>query len=267
MACRVTNVDPNRYHKSDQKIYYQGMNSLFAATPSPFAPLPSTSEAPNGLVASYQDLRTGCRFVVATPAAQRQLWEAYLLGAQRSYRKHDVESVLEYNEIRDGASTAIFFVALDPCGAVVGGMRLQGPYRETAQAHAIAEWGSCDGASELHREITERLDDGVVEMKTGWVDDLFPGRSALTDAMARMFVHALTLMNVRYVLGTVAKHARRRWMTTGGVVSEDVAPVAYPDERYQTVPMWWDRETFADLADADQLPHIVFEAAQLPVAA
>ena len=215
-------------------------------------------------VASYRDLQTGCRFLVATPSGQPELWRSYLLGAQCSYRKHDVESVLEFDEVADGASTAIFFVAVDGAGAVVGGMRAQGPYREAGEAHAVLEWGHHEGAAQLRDEITSRLPAGVIEMKTGWVDDTFVERHALTDAMARMFVHALTLMEVRYALGTVAKHAQRRWLTTGGVVSENVCAVAYPDARYQTVPMWWDRETFADLAAAPQLPHIVFETAQLP---
>ncbi|SDP19460.1 hypothetical protein SAMN04515671_3204 [Nakamurella panacisegetis] len=215
------------------------------------------------LVASYRDLDTGCRFLVARPVQQPTLWRAYLAGAQQSYRKHDVESVLEYDQVVDGRSTAMFFAAVAPDGSVVGGMRVQGPYREVAQAHAIAEWGGAEGSDELEREIRTRLSAGVVEMKTGWVDDLFPGRDALTNAMARIFVHTLTLMDVRYALGTVARHARRRWQTTGGTVSEDVCPVAYPDARYQTVPMWWDRETFADLSAAHQLPHIVYEAAQL----
>ena len=217
-----------------------------------------------GVVARYRDLLTGCLFVVAEPAAQPGLWREYLQGAETSYRKHDVESVLEYDSIIDGRQTALFFVALDESGAVVGGMRVQGPYSTPAQAHALTEWAGRPGTDELRQEIASRLAQGVVEMKTGWVQDAHPRRSELTDAMARMFVHALRLMDVRYVLGTVAEHARRRWQSTGGTISENVCAVAYPDDRYRTVPMWWDRETFADTALAHQLPHIVYEAAQLP---
>jgi hypothetical protein len=73
----------------------------------------------------------------------------------------------------------------------------------------------------------------------------------------------MNLMGVRYALGTVATHAVKRWQTTGGVVSANVVPVAYPDDRYRTVLMWWDRKTFADLAAFEQLPAIMDESAQL----
>jgi hypothetical protein len=53
-----------------------------------------------------------------------------------------------------------------------------------------------------------------------------------------------------------------RWQTTGGVVSPRVAPVGYPDDRYLTSPMWWDRETYADLAAPNQLPLLIDESAQ-----
>jgi len=47
------------------------------------------------------------------------------------------------------------------------------------------------------------------------------------------------------------------------VVSADVAPVAYPDNRYRTVLMWWDRETFAQLAVIEQLSAIMDESARI----
>ena len=92
-------------------------------------------------------------------------------------------------------------------------------------------------------------------------------RTELTAGLARIFVHSINLMGVRYAFGTVATHAVKRWQTTGGVVSANVSPVAYPDNRYRTVLMWWDRETFADLAAVEQLPAIMDESAQLTAGA
>src|ERR1700712_5322390 len=122
------------------------------------------------MTAWYEDPSSGCSFVVATPAQQPGLWLAYLDGARRSYRKHGVEGVLEYDQVVDGSDTALFFVALDDRGAVVGGMRVQGAYLEVDQAHAIAEWAGREGTDELRSEIAARIADGVIEMKTGWVD-------------------------------------------------------------------------------------------------
>ena len=64
-------------------------------------------------------------------------------------------------------------------------------------------------------------------------------------------------------LGTVAAHAVRCWQTTGGVVSRTVTPVAYPDDRYRTAAMWWDRDTYADHTASEQLARLIDESAQL----
>ncbi len=184
-----------------------------------------------------------------------------------AYRKHDVEGVLQYNAIRDGSSTALFFTALEPDGHVTGGMRVQGRYHCADQANAVQEWAGHESVTQVYQEISERIPAGVIEMKAGWVGDDARRRKDLTAGLARIFIHSMNLMDVRYALGTVATHAVKRWRTTGGVVSTNVLPVAYPDNRYRTVLMWWDRETFADLAVVKQLPAIINESAQLSAGA
>ena len=217
----------------------------------------------DAFLASYQDPVSGCRLVVATPSEQPKLWRRYLQGAAESYRHHGVESVLEYDDVIDGRATTMFFAALDDANEVVGGMRVQGPYSVPHQAHAVSEWGGAEGTHELVHEIQARIAGGVIEMKTGWVRDDAPQRRAVTDAVARIFVHSLQLTGARYALGTVAQHAQHRWKTTGGQVSESICPVAYPDDRYRTVVMWWDREQIGDLAAVSQLPHLLQESAQI----
>ena len=107
--------------------------------------------------------------------------------------------------------------------------------------HALAEWAGRDRAATLRAEISDRIPAGVIEMKTGWVSPDVPRRLELTAALARVFVDAMTRLDVCSALGTVAAYVVRRWQTTGGVVSTTVAPVAHPDDRYLTAPMWWDR--------------------------
>ncbi|MGS0688040.1 hypothetical protein ACVBEQ_23265 [Nakamurella sp. GG22] len=226
-----------------------------------FSALTSTAHFGNR-VGRYFDPVSGCHFVIARPAAQPELWSAYLGGARISYRRFGVERVLEYDKTRDGRSTALFFAAIDRDGQVAGGMRAQGPYPHADRAHAVVEWAGHDGAAALHAEISERIPAGVIEMKTGWVSHHAARRMEVTAALARVFVHSMTLLNVRYALGTVAAHAVARWQTTGGVVSATVPPVAYPDDRYLTSAMWWDRESYADLATAEQLPRLIDESAQ-----
>jgi len=214
-------------------------------------------------IGRYFDPSSRCHFVVARPLARPRLWKEYLRGARASYRRYGVESVLEYDNVIDGRSTAVFFAALDGGGRDVGGMRAQGPYLNAREAHALTEWAGRKGSDELRREIAERIPAGVIEMKTGWVLHDVPLREELTSALARIFVHSLLLLGVRYAMGTVAAHAAKRWQTTGGVVSPQVTAVAYPDDRYLTKLMWWDSETYAGLAIAEQLPNLISETAQL----
>jgi hypothetical protein len=76
-------------------------------------------------------------------------------------------------------------------------------------------------------------------------------------------VHALTVLDVRYAFCTAASHAVPRWESSGGVVSTEVAPVPYPDDRYQTSLMWWDRQHVLELMTGRQLRAVVSELALL----
>jgi hypothetical protein len=205
------------------------------------------------VLGEYREARSGCRFVYARPADQPELWEAYLCGAADNYRRFGVEHVLEYETIRTGESTTVFVAALDDRDRVVAGVRAQGPYRTAGDAHALVEWGGRPGSGALRREITERLDGGVIELKAGWVSAISPARRALTPALARTAFHIIRLMQVQFALCTVADHAVRRWQSSGAQISTDVTPVAYPDPRYRTVPIWWDKETMLDKSDRSHL--------------
>lgn len=214
------------------------------------------------VVGDYFDPVSGRLFVVARPAARPELWAAYIEGAWLSYRQHGVESAVDYDLVRDGKSTSLFFAAVEPGGRVVGGGRVQGPYTHVEQASAVREWAGREGTQELRRQIAARLDDGVIEIKAVWVDRDAVRHGELTAALARMFVHSLKLMGVRYAFCTAASHAVRRWESSGGVVSADVAAVAYPDERYETLLMWWDRQNVFGLIAGEQVPALLAESGQ-----
>ena len=208
------------------------------------------------------DAVSGRLFVVARPAAQPDLWAAYLEGARVSYCRYGVESAVDYDRVRDGAATSLFVAAVGSDGRVVGGLRVQGPYTRVDQACALREWAGREGTRELRRQLGRRLREGVVEVKAAWVDRDADRHDALTAVVARMFVHVLTLMNVRYAFCTAASHAVQRWESSGGVVSAEVAPVAYPDARYRTMLIWWDRHLVDDLMAGDQLDAMVLELAR-----
>lgn len=209
---------------------------------------------------AYSDPTSGRNFIFARPSARSDLWNSYLDGARRSYRQHGVEAAIEYGQVRDGRSTALFVVAVDDAGLVVGGLRVQSRLADPEQAHAMREWAGRPGTAEMRAQIAHRLPAGVIEVKAVWVDHVSDHRPSLIAALARAFVHAMDVLDVRYALCTAAQHAAPRWQTSGGVISSDVAAVAYPDERYRTVLMWWDRDRIADLVTADQYAALTRES-------
>jgi hypothetical protein len=218
---------------------------------------------PEKVVGGYTGADGGHSFLFAEPSLQPALWVSYLDGARRSYRQHGVESAVEYDDVKDGRSTALFAVALDDRGQVVGGLRVQRPLTSPEQAHAASEWAGRPGTAEMFSQIALRLPFGVVEVKAVWVDDSTDHRAALIAALARAFVHAMDLMQVRYALCTAAHHAAKRWQTSGGVVATEVDPVPYPDARYRTRLMWWDREQLGELITAEQRAALAAESDQL----
>lgn len=207
---------------------------------------------------SYIDTASACTVVATTPAASPALWRRYLRGAQRSYRRFGVEEALEIDRIRGGDCTAAFFALVEPGGAVVGGVRVEGPLHSAGQSHAVAEWAERPGLETIRRRIAERLPGGVVEMKAAWVDA--PGRGGqATAALARVAPHTLTLLGVRYAMATSAAYVLERWCSSGGAVDEAVPPTPYPDARYLTRIMWWDAATVPLRAEPAQALRIAEE--------
>src|ERR1700712_1678375 len=229
--------------------------------PTPPTPLPL--QVPGGAAGGYFEALSGREIIVATPATQPALWSAYIDGARKSYRTHAVESAIEYGTVRDGRTTALFFALVETDGQVVGGLRVQGPLTHPDQAHALREWDGRPGTEQIRAQIRQRLAEGVIEIKAVWVDHDAPQHSALTSALARAFIHAMDLLGVRHAMCTAAGHAMSRWMSGGGVVSVDVAAVPYPDERYETKLLWWDRDQVAGLLSEETVGALRSESAQL----
>ncbi|QNK81083.1 hypothetical protein [Nakamurella sp. PAMC28650] len=215
------------------------------------------------VLGSYEDAGSGRTFVVARPADEPALWQDYFRGARRNYRRYGVEQAVNFDEAATGESTAVFVAAVDPNGQVVGGLRAQGPFSRVEQVYALREWAGRKGTDQLRKELVQRMDEGVVEIKAVWVEHGAARHGELTTTMSRAFVHVLRLLQVRYALCTAASHALPRWRSSGGVVSTGVSPVPYPDERYLTWLMWWDRQEISRLISADQNWNMERELQQL----
>jgi hypothetical protein len=65
-------------------------------------------------------------------------------------------------------------------------------------------------------------------------------------------------MDLQFCMATSAPYVLDRWLSSGGVVAS-IPATPYPDERYRTKMMWWDRRTFANHAEPEQVSKILTE--------
>jgi hypothetical protein len=203
------------------------------------------------------------RIVVSTPTAEPALWQEYLAGAAQTYGAYGLTGVLELDRVREGLSTSLFIVACSPAGDVVAGLRAQGPYSDVDEAHALAEWDRDPGQPLVRAAIEERLPYGVVESKMVWVARGIPDRRELVSCLARAPMHASMILAARYAFGTAGAHALPMWQSTGAVATDGLATVGYPDARYRTHLLWWDRWALPDTVPESVRRALDLETAQL----
>jgi hypothetical protein len=174
-----------------------------------------------------------------------------------------VESALDTAEIFDCDNTALFFAAIDRAGRVIGGVRAKGPYRNAEDSHAVEEWRGQPGQDAVRKMIDDRVPFGVVEMKTAWVADDPNRNRGLTTTLARSAYPAMALLDCQFLMATAATHVLDSWRSSGGIVASKIPATPYPDARYRTKIMWWDRRTFVNHAEPRQAAKIVAEMKQL----
>jgi hypothetical protein len=206
----------------------------------------------------WNDADTGCTLVMATPSAEPQLWQEYLGGAQRSYRSFGVEDALELDSIRDGNDTAMFFAALDDTGQMIAGVRAKGPLESAEESHALVEWAGHPGQAAVRKMINDRVPFGILEMKAAWVSPQSKDNGAVAKALARTGFWAMAVLDVQFCMATAAAYVLERWKSSGGVVAP-IPAAPYPTENYHTKMMWWDRRTFANHGEPDQIAKILAE--------
>jgi hypothetical protein len=204
-----------------------------------------------------------CHLVISQPALDPMLWNEYLDGALRTYSKHGVECTLDLDAVRNGSDTQLFLATVDTEGHVVGGARVIGPLRSADDSHAVVEWAGNPGVHAVRKMINDRVPFGVVEVKAAWTDSDSHRGGSITTALARCALPILALMEVQFVMATAAAHVLDRWRSSGGVVASRIPAAVYPDDRYRTKMMWWDRSTFANHAEPQQLSRMLAETREL----
>jgi hypothetical protein len=216
----------------------------------------------DGALMRWWDSDAECTVAIARPSDDDDLWQRYLAGAERSYRSHGIGAAIDVDAIRRSRDTTLFWTVLKATGTVVGGIRAIGPLTSPDQTHAVTEWAGQPSHPMVRKMIADRLPFGVVEMKSAWVTD-DPDRSRrITASLARAGCHVLAALGVQFCMATCAYHVLARWRSSGGVVAP-IPSTPYPDDRYRTKMMWWDRHTVASLAAPSQTAKIFAEMANI----
>ena len=207
---------------------------------------------------SWRDPDIGATLVLSQPAVDPDLWAEFSLGAQRSYRKHGVECALDVDALRTGADTIMFLAVIDDTGRMVAGARAKGPLRSADESHAVVEWAGQPGQQDVRKMITDRVPFGIAEVKSAWVTDELDRNRRLAAVLARSPFHVMALLDIQFCMATAAAYALNRWRSSGGVVA-GIPATPYPDERYQTKMMCWNRSDFVNYAEPAQVAKILME--------
>lgn len=210
----------------------------------------------------WYDTDINCTLVVSQPATEPGLWAEYATGAERSYRKHGVDCALDIDALQSGDDTIMFFAVLDDAHQMVAGVRAKGPLRSADDSHALVEWSGQPGQDAVRNMIDDRVPFGVLEMKSAWTSDDPECSHSLTGALARSGFHMMALLDIQFCMATAAAYVLNRWRSSGGMVA-GIPATPYPDERYQTKMMWWNRNDFINYAKPEQVSKIFTETQHL----
>src|SRR5580698_7422351 len=142
--------------------------------------------------------------VLSQPDVDPELWDEFATGAERSFRKHGVECALDVDALRSGSDTFMFCAAIGDDGRMLAGLRAKGPLRSADDSHAIIEWEGQPGQQMVRDMITDRIPFGVLEMKSGWVNDDADANRSLTTALARRVRYVASLPPYQYFIATSA---------------------------------------------------------------
>lgn len=191
--------------------------------------------------------------VMARPDSEPALFARYFRGAVASYARFGVSDAIDTDFGSFAADTAVFWALTDLDGQIVGGVRAKGPLRCAEDSHALVEWAGQPGQQSVRDLIDERVPAGVLELKSAWLADADSSTKRHRSRMiARCGMQAMAGLGVDHCMATSAEHVLAQWCSSGAVLAP-IPATPYPDGRYSTKMLWWDRRTFTVHGDADQV--------------
>ncbi len=223
------------------------------AFPSAAVEEPLVFESHRGITATFwaEDAQV---FVSAyRPDDHRASWLEYLEGLHRTYTSWGVDHILDRARMAAEGCT-LFWLLHDLEGEVLGGIRAEGPYTAPGRYACVTEMAASPDASRMVELLGPAVEAGALELKGGWVR---PGVGGLGRVLSRCLSHSMWWLGVGHGVGTGSTHVLPSWVSTGGRLL-DMAPSAYPSDRYQTQALVWEPDHLSHM-DPVQRRHTLRE--------
>ncbi len=212
--------------------------------------------------ASFTDEASGVRFEGHHPLERPDLWRRYLDDAEGKYRSYGFEGTLRRRELDEGIGIPLFLIGFGADGEPVVGVRFHGPVENrwgTALMEEMAELPEIDDIGDL---IDREARFGIIEAKGAWARGEAVVGVRLVTALSRAMVHAANWLGAERTIACVSDALVPLGKLAGGeVLSENWVP--FPDARYRTVAVTWQRSRASELADPDNQRALRREAEQL----
>ena len=208
------------------------------------------------------DQESGVRFEGHHPLERPDLWKVYLNEAEGIFRSRGFEGTLRRLELEEGNDVSLFLLGFDPEGNAVAGVRFHGPLEGPHQAAIIDEMASSPEIGVIHDLIDQEIRLGAVEVKGAWSKGAAVVGSRLLTAISRSVTHGLNWLGAEFAIAAVSDTLMPVGTVTGGV-QVGTHWVPFPDERYRTIAISWQRGRTYELATPENQQAYRREAEQL----
>jgi molybdopterin/thiamine biosynthesis adenylyltransferase/nitroreductase len=208
------------------------------------------------------DQESGVRFEGHHPLERPDLWKVYLNEAEGIFRSRGFEGTLRRLELEEGNDVSLFLLGFDAEGNAVAGVRFHGPLEGAHQAAIIDEMATSPEIGVIHDLIDQEIRLGAVEVKGAWSKGAAVVGSRLLTAISRSVTHGLNWLGAEFAIAAVSDTLMPVGTVTGGV-QVGTHWVPFPDERYRTIAISWQRGRTYELATPENQQAYRREAEQL----
>ncbi len=186
----------------------------------------------------------------------------YLNEAEGKYRSHGFEGTLRRQELEDGHDVPLFFLGFNAEGEPVAGVRFHGPLEGSHQAFLMEEMADSPEIEDIQALIEREIRLGAIEVKGAWSKGAAVTGVRLIAAITRSATHAMNWLGAEFAIAAVSDTLEEVGTPAGGR-KFGTASVPYPDERYRTICVSWERSRSYELCTPPHQQALRREAEEL----